>query len=429
MKKPPTDCLFEAQKLSKDFLLPHGQTLHVLDQIDFQVHPGEVVAIIGPSGCGKSTLLRLLTGLLEPSSGKRFYEGKEQTGLLPDSTMVFQNFALYPWMTVRRNIEIVLEAKQVAETERRKKVEEAIALIGLSGFEEAYPREISGGMKQRVGLARALVCDPKLLFMDEPFSAVDAFTAEGLRSEVLKIWSDHKKSLSSIVIVSHDIKEVVYMADRIFVVETNPGRIRCILDNPIPRPRDYRAPEFLDLMDELHQMYTLSEEINHVPSSSSEASAPILPAPPDEILGFLQYVSSRGGILDLYKLGAESHLSFDRIIIAAEAAEMLKFVEISHRLITLTQTGKDYLQAQEADKRSIWKKQLLMLPLFAKLQSHLHQAPKSMMYKEELLQFLIKELPHQDAQKQLSLLMRWGLYGELFSYHKKTKEIFLCKVQ
>src|SRR6267154_4431511 len=181
--------LFEAKNIEKDYPLPDGQILHVLEKIDLVVYPNEVVAIIGPSGCGKSTLLRILAGLIPSTKGQIFHHGKELKGLVPDMSMVFQSFALYPWMTVKQNIEIVLKAAHVSVQEMEKKTKEALALVGLVNFENAYPKELSGGMKQRVGIARALVLNPEMLFMDEPFSEVDAFTAEVLRAEVVKIWS------------------------------------------------------------------------------------------------------------------------------------------------------------------------------------------------------------------------------------------------
>lgn len=412
--------LFQAKNICKDFILPHGQQLHVLDQIDIEVYPQEIVAIIGPSGCGKSTLLRIMIGLIDPTSGERFYRGEPQTTLLPYSTMVFQNFALYPWMTVQENISAPLKALGISAEEREKKTKNAISLIGLTGFEGSYPREISGGMKQRVGLARALVCQPELLFMDEPFSAVDAFTAEGLRSEILHIWTKKESKLSSIVLVSHDIKEVAYMADRIYVIESGPGRVRTILSNSIPRPRDYRSPDFLRLVDELHDMYSSEKPSITCELPSKKPITPLLPVLHDEILGFLQYLHSRGDAQDLYQIGAESDQKFDQIIITAEAAEMLNFIDISHKMATLTEIGKKYLLTHGHERKHLWRDQLLTIPLFIKTQEILLTAPGQTVGREQILQLLIKELPHQDAQKQLTLWMHWGNRGELFVYHSKT---------
>jgi len=249
------ETLFEVQHVSKSYPQQHGKIIHVLKEIDFAVHPHEVVALIGASGCGKSTLLRIIAGLIPPTKGQILYRKKPLTGLMPKSSIVFQTFALYPWMSVRENIDIVLKAANVSQKEREKKIKEAIALIGLKGFEDAYPRELSGGMKQRVGIARALVRDPELLFMDEPFSELDAFTAESLRSEVMQIWANKAVPLSSILLVSHDVYEVAYMADRIIVLGIHPAEVVTILKNKIPHPRDYRSAEFLKLVQQLHDIY------------------------------------------------------------------------------------------------------------------------------------------------------------------------------
>jgi NitT/TauT family transport system ATP-binding protein len=236
----PRRVLCEAQHVSHDFLLPNGNPLRVLEDIQLGIQPDEVVALLGPSGCGKSTILRILAGLIQPQKGYVFHHSQPLRGLNPGVAIVFQSFALYPWMTVMENIQTVLKAVGLAQQEIAERTAYAIKLVGLVGFEEAYPRELSGGMKQRVGMARALVVDPEILFMDEPFSQIDALIAESLRAEILDIWAAKKNKLSSILMVSHDIKEVAYMADRIIILGANPGRVRTIVPNDLPRPRDYR---------------------------------------------------------------------------------------------------------------------------------------------------------------------------------------------
>ncbi|MEI7743203.1 MAG: diguanylate cyclase [Chloroflexota bacterium] len=245
--------------VQKSFDRGTGKPLRVLEDVSLDIRPNEVLCLIGPSGCGKSTILRIFAGLLPPTRGEVRYHGERQQGLNPGVSIVFQGFALYPWMTVEENVRTVLRAKNMPEGDVRKRADRAITLVGLEGFEEAYPRELSGGMKQRVGMARALSTDPELLFMDEPFSQVDALTAEGLRAEILDIWKDRGTNPSSILMVSHDIKEVAYMADRIVVLSANPGRVRTIVENPLSRPRDARSPEFLRLVDQLHDIITSAE--------------------------------------------------------------------------------------------------------------------------------------------------------------------------
>ncbi len=418
--------LFEAKNIDKDYPLPDGQVLHVLDKIDLAVYPNEVVAIIGPSGCGKSTLLRILAGLVPPTKGQIFHHGHELKGLVPDMSMVFQTFALYPWMTVKQNIEIVLKAARFSVQEMEKKTQEAIALVGLAGFENAYPRELSGGMKQRVGLARALVLNPELLFMDEPFSEVDSFTAEALRSEVLKIWAAKELRLSSILFVSHDIHEVAYMADRIIVLGMHPAKVRAVIENKIPRPRNYRSDDFLQLVEKLHDTYG---HVQHPAEKApkKEKVGPLLPVTHDEILGLLGYLNAHGGSQNIFTIGAHRNQHFDKVTIVLQAAELLDFIEIVHRDAGLTQKGKEFLEENAEARQRLWKEQLLSIPLFVKICDLLEKAPNKSMDRQQLIAFLIKELPHQDAGAQLHTLARWGHYGGLFLYHRKTKRLELSQ--
>src|SRR5437660_2363056 len=295
-----TATLCEARNVSHDFLMPNGSTLRVLENVSVQVKPGEVVALLGPSGCGKSTLLRILAGLIPPTEGEVLYHGRKVEGLTPGVGIVFQSFALYPWKTVAENIEIVLRAARLPAGEIRARAEQVIRTVGLAGFEEAYPRELSGGMKQRLGIARALSINPEILFMDEPFSHVDALTAEGLRAEVIDLWAPTDTNPSSILMVSHDIKEVVYMADRIIVLRSHPGSVRTVVDNPLPRPRDYRSPESEELVDYLHEIITVTEMPDLAPATGPAAprAARIEPLPiaeTSEIVGLLEYLEAHNG--------------------------------------------------------------------------------------------------------------------------------------
>ncbi len=410
--------LCEAKGIGKDFELPDNHILHVLEKIDLKVYPNEILAIIGPSGCGKSTFIRILAGLIPPTQGQIFYHGKKITGLLPNFSLVFQNFALFPWMTVRQNIEMVLKPMGLGEEEIKKRTIESIALIGLSGFEETYPKELSGGMKQRVGLARALVRNPEILLLDEPFSSLDTFTAEILRRELVNIWENKEKALSSIVLVSHDIREVAFLADRIVMMEANPGRIRFVMENKLPRPRDYRSKEFLKLVDELHDAYTQEE-------APSAPITPLLSVSPDEILGFLSYLRRFGESNDLYQIGAGSMDHFDRVLLDADVAEMLNFVEITKRTITLLDAGKKFISADSHTRHLIWKEQLLSLPLFGKVVEWLKGAPKHHLGYKELAALIGKEMPLQDAKEQCKILISWGAYGNLFNNHKLTRTVSL----
>lgn len=411
--------LCETKGVQKDFELAGDRVLHILEKMDVQVKQGEILAIIGPSGCGKSTFLRILAGLIPPTHGEIFYHGKAVHGLLPDFSIVFQSFALFPWMTVRQNIEIALETMNLSREEVNKKTQDAISLIGLCGFEEAYPREISGGMKQRVGLARAVVRNPEILLLDEPFSALDAFTAETLRAELLNIWENKKQGPSSIVIISHDVREVAFLADRILMMGSNPGRIRFVMENKLPRPRDYNSPDFLKLVDQLHDAYAQEE------TPATEPTRPLICVSPEEVLGFLSLLQRHGGSSDLYHIGAGTIDHFLRILIDAGACEILNFVEISKRTVTLLEAGKKFLLASAHDKRLIWQEQLLTIPLFPKAVEWLSKAPGHLLKDKELADLVAKELPHQDAKEQCKTLISWGSYGNLWIHHRILKTVSL----
>jgi NitT/TauT family transport system ATP-binding protein len=397
--------------------MPDDRVLHVLEKIDIQLYAEEILAIIGPSGCGKSTLIRILAGLIPPTRGHVLYHGKKITGLLPHFSLVFQNFALFPWMTVKKNIEVVLTNLHLSKDEIQTRANDVIALIGLSGFEEAYPREISGGMKQRVGLARALARDPEILLLDEPFSSLDAFTAETLRRELVNIWETKAKGPRSILIISHDVREVAYLADRIVMMETNPGKVRFVMENKLPRPRNYHSQEFTQLVDRLHDAYTQEE------APCLEPITPLLPVSPEEILGFLSYLHRFGESSDLYQIGSGSMEHFNRVLMDAEAAERLNFVEIDKRKITISETGKRFLHASAHSKRSICKEQLLLIPLFQKAIEWLSSAPKHLLSYKELAHLISLELPRKDAKEQSKTLLSWGAYGNLFILHKASKTV------
>ncbi|HET8734833.1 MAG TPA: ABC transporter ATP-binding protein, partial [Anaeromyxobacteraceae bacterium] len=294
--------LCELEGVTQLFEQPSGQRLEVLRDVSLSVNREEVVALLGPSGCGKSTILRILAGLIPPTRGAVRWHGKPLDGLAPGVAMVFQSFALFPWMTVTGNVRAVLQAAGLPDDEVARRADEAIRTVGLGGFEEAYPRELSGGMKQRVGMARALSLRPEVLFMDEPFSQVDALTAEALRAEVLDIWAAQEENPSSIVMVSHDIKEVAYMADRIVVLGAKPGRVRTVVENTLPRPRDYRSRELLALVDRLHDLIT-GHELPDVPPAAAALAPEVLPdAPASEIVGLLEYLDARQGQEDVFRI-------------------------------------------------------------------------------------------------------------------------------
>src|SRR5712691_888915 len=340
--QPTTETLCETRNVWHDFVLPNGSKLRVLEDISEAIKPSEVVALLGPSGSGKSTILRILAGLIRPTQGEVFYRGRQVTGLTPGVGIVFQSFALYPWMTVTENVDVVLHAAGLPPDEIRARCERVIRTVGLAGFEEAYPRELSGGMKQRLGIARALSINPEILFMDEPFSHVDALTAESLRAEVIDLWAPEDSNPSSILMVSHDINEVVYMASRIIVLSSHPGRVRTIVENPLPRPRDQASRELDELVDYLHEIITRSE-MPDVPASVAPR-APRIEALPrattSEIVGLLEYLDARGGTDDIFDLAAETDHEFGAMIAITKAAEILDLVDTPKQNLRLTAEGR-----------------------------------------------------------------------------------------
>jgi NitT/TauT family transport system ATP-binding protein len=421
--------LCEAQHVSHDFTLPNGQRLRVLEDISLSINADEVVALLGPSGCGKSTILRILAGLIRPTHGDVLYHSRPLVGLNPGIAIVFQSFALYPWMTVRQNIQAVLEAAGLSSDEITSRATRAIRMVGLAGFEDAYPRELSGGMKQRVGMARALAVDPEMLFMDEPFSQVDALTAESLRAEVLDIWASQERNPSSIVMVSHDIKEVAFMADRIVILGANPGIVRTIVQNSLPRPRDYRSPELLALVDQLHEIITGSE-LPDAPARAVPETGIIEPLPDvstSEVIGLLEYLDARGGRQDLFRITGDTNQEFGRVIAVTKAAEMLDFVDTPKRTVVLDVAGKRFVQAGPDERKAIWRDQLLKLCLYREVVEILKRQPDHEIDADIVMETIIMRAPHENYEKIFNTFVRWGRFGELFTYDENGNRLRLVQ--
>ena len=424
----PAAPLCELVGVSHTFVLPSGQELEVLREVSVAIRPNEVVALLGPSGCGKSTILRILAGLIAPTSGEVRSHGAPLTGLAPGVAIVFQGFALFPWMTVQQNVRAVLEAARLPESEAAVRSAEAIRLVGLAGFEEAYPRELSGGMKQRVGMARALSLHPEALFMDEPFSQVDALTAEAMRAEILDIWAVRERNPSSILLVSHDIKEVVTMADRIVVLSANPGRVRTVVENGLPRPRDGRSPEVAALVDRLHDLITGHELPDEPVAPAAVASAPaevqeveaLPPVGPIEVAGLVEWLDARGGAQDVFRVAAETGREFGHVLTVVKAAELLDLVDTPKRLAVLTPAGRELAAADPEGRKALWRRQLLGLRLFAEVLAALdaeetHRLPRD--FVEELIAI---RLPSEDYERIFQTFVGWARYADLFAYDEDS---------
>ena len=418
--------LCELESVSHYFDLPSGQRLQVLEDINLQIRPGEVVALLGPSGCGKSTILRILAGLIHPARGTVRAHGALLDGLNPAVAIVFQSFALMPWMTVTENVRAVLVAARLPEEEIERRAAEAIRLVGLAGFEEAYPRELSGGMKQRVGMARALSLRPEVLFMDEPFSQVDALTAESLRAELLDIWAARERNPSSILLVSHDIKEVAYMADRIVVLSANPGRVRTIVENTLPRPRDYRSREVLALVDRLTDLITGHELPDVPPAAGPPPSAEVLPdAQASEVVGLLEYLDARDGREDVFRIAGDTNREFGRVLNIVKAAEMLDLVDTPKRLAVLTPEGRAFVRCGPDERKVIWRRKLLDLRIFADVRDALQEDPTHKLPKDFVLETIVLRMPAEDYERMFSIWIGWARYGDLFAYDEDEETVSL----
>jgi NitT/TauT family transport system ATP-binding protein len=415
-----TETLCEIRNVSHDFAMPNGSRLRVLEDINVAIKPSEVVALLGPSGCGKSTILRILAGLIRPTQGEVLYHGQQVRGLTPGIAIVFQSFALYPWMTVTQNVEAVLQAAGLPLEERKIVAERAIRTVGLAGFEEAYPRELSGGMKQRLGIARALSINPECLFMDEPFSHVDALTAEGLRAEVIDLWEPRDSNPSSILMVSHDIKEVVYMADRIIVLASNPGRVRTIVENKLPRPRDQRSRESEALVDYLHEIIT-GAEMPDIPVSAVARASRIEVLPrtdTSDVIGLLEYLDAKNGVDDIFEVAAATGREFGHIMATTKAAEILDLVDTPKQDIVLTAQGRRFVRAEAGERKAIWREQLLKLRLFQDVYAMLKQRPDHGANGDLVREMIIMALPRENYEDMFDTLVQWARFGNLFAYEE-----------
>ena len=429
---PPTATtapMLEAQHVSQQFMLPGGHDLQALRDVSLAIREHEVVALIGPSGCGKSTLLRLLVGLTKPSAGAVLYRGAPVTGVLSTAAMVFQSFALLPWLTVEQNVEMGLEARGVGEADRRQAAGRAVEVVGLAGFEAAYPRELSGGMKQRVGFARALAVRPEILFMDEPFGALDALTAENLRAEVVKLWRDSTTTVSSIVVVTHSIDEAVYLAGRIVVFGTNPGHIREIVENALPYPRDVRAPEFSTMVERLHAVLTdtLLPEPERAAAGAPPRLVPVPRAHVPEVMGLVDHL---GGRTDksaaVFELGEQLGVDYDHMTAVVRAAEQLGWVITPGEVARLTPAGLALVAQNVSGRREATRARLIEHPLFARVLGMLREG-EGAIDDDELLADLTIHFPFSKAPMLFRTVVEWGRYANLLDHDTRGKRLLLTE--
>jgi NitT/TauT family transport system ATP-binding protein len=417
--------ILELKGVAVRFPRPHQSPLRVLEDVHMQVRPDEIICVIGPNGSGKSTLLRVMAGLVAPTAGEVRHHRKKLEGLNPDTAMVFQSFALIPWMTVEENVKVVLRARELKEEEVAAKASQALQRMGLEGFEEAYPRELSRGSKQRVGMARAFALEPEIMLMDEPFSQVDALTAEALRAEIHDIWKDLETNPSAIVMVSHSIREALMMADRVVVMGGTPGTIRTVIEVPLPRPRDSRHPAFMRLVDQIHDAIASSElpDVQVTTVSSAVVHEEVEPLPhcqSGHILGLLEFLETQGGQADLFQVASHTHVPFERVLPIVKAAEMLNLVDTPKRQVLLTTLGRTFVNADNDDRKDLWRDQLLDLRLF-RVAKELMEQHEGTLPKEALLKEIATRLPMENTEETFETLINWGRFGELLAYREEQE--------
>ncbi|MCR8641252.1 nitrate/sulfonate/bicarbonate ABC transporter ATP-binding protein [Paenibacillus sp. N1-5-1-14] len=419
--------LIELRKIGKHYDMPNVNQVTILEDIQLSITNGEFISILGPSGSGKSTLLRIIAGLVPPSSGAVYYNGNEFVGTNPGVGMVFQSFALFPWLTVLENVKLGLENKPLSEAEKMRKALSIIDRIGLDGFESAYPKELSGGMRQRVGIGRALVMEPDILLMDEPFSALDVLTAENLKRDLLELWTERKIPTKSIIMVTHSIEEAVYMSDRAIVLSRDPARI--IADIPITMPhwRDKQEAAFTEHVDRIYSILTNREYKGHEHAQEQKKQIEkVQEVPAGALTGFIELIDDLGNTVDLYKLAEQLSLNLEDFLPIVEAAQMLDFASIQHGDITLTESGSQFANASVLERKDIFKKQVLAhVPMMEKIVWILQSKSNNKMEREFFLEIFEKHFGSEEAGHQLDIMIDWGRYAELLAYDEKAKLLFL----
>ena len=428
-------CLLEVRGCRQAYHKDSSADLVVLEDVELQLREGEIVALLGRSGSGKSTLLRIVSGLLRPTAGEVLWRGTTVTGPTDGVAMVFQSFALFPWLTVQENVELGLEARGVARVEREKRAEAAIDLIGLGGFESAYPKELSGGMRQRVGLARALVVHPDLLLMDEPFSSLDVLTAETLRTDLIDLWVDGKLPVKSVLMVTHNIEEAVLMCDRILVFSSNPGRVTSELSIPFPHPRNRLDPAFRQMVDDIYALMTRRPAA--VPKAAAEAPVSPLAMPLQRVginlmSGLMETMAGAPyhGRADLPALAGSLQYEVDDLLPLGEALQLLRFSVIEEGDIMLTDGGRHFVDADTDERKRLFAEALRAhVPLVSMIRQVLderwnHRA-SAVRFRDELEDHMSPDY----AEDTLRTVIGWGRYAEIFSYDEEAEQFSLEDIE
>ncbi len=432
----PADAIIRAEKVEKYYAQPSQNRIQVISATDLSVLPGEILALLGPSGSGKSTMLRMLSGLSTPTAGKVYWHEKPIADAETNVSIVFQSFALFPWLTVLENVEAPLQARGVDPEERRARSMKMLDTVGLDGFEAAYPKELSGGMKQRVGFARALVVEPEVLFMDEPFSALDVLTAENLRSELLELWAKKTMPTKAVFLVTHNIEEAVLLADRIVVLGRNPGHIRTDFRVQLAQPRDRKSEPFTQLVDYIYKVLTRPDV---VPAEAPEQQAEPRPrdqrqmhyqmlphARPGGVAGLLELLLDKGGRDDIYHLADDLAFEIDDLLPIVDAAQLLGFLTVEEGDAAITESGTEFanseiLRQKELFRDAAVKNVLLLRQIRRALEAKSdHTVPEDF-----FLDMLDEQFSEEECLRQMETAVAWGRYAELFDYDAGRRRFVL----
>jgi NitT/TauT family transport system ATP-binding protein len=413
--------LLEVAHVRRTFPRGGGEELLVLEDVNLSLKQGEIVGLLGRSGSGKSTLLRLIAGLARPQGGELTYMGAPINGPAQGVSMVFQGFALFPWLTVLENVQLGLEALNLPQKEIRARALAAIDLIGLDGYESAYPRELSGGMRQRVGFARAVVVHPNILLMDEPFSALDVLTAENLRTDLVELWGNGKLPIKGIILVTHNIEEAVLMCDRVLLFSSNPGRVSSEIKIDLPQPRDRTSPQFESYVDQIYVEMTARrvERMRAAQAASNSIEMPLIHVSPSQIAGLIEALAAPpyNGKADLPDIAYEQELEVDELFPVAEAMQLLRLAEVEGGDIKLTHMGKRFADGELNERKEIFSRALMsQVPLAAHVRRVLDERASHSAPKTRFLDELEDHMAEDTAEETLKAVVSWARYGELFSY-------------
>lgn len=432
--------IIRAEKIEKYYEQPSQNRIQVIAPTDLSIVPGEIVALLGPSGSGKSTMLRMLSGLSRPSAGQVYWHERPISGAAANVSIVFQSFALFPWLTVLENVEAPLRARGIGPAIRRERSLKMLDTVGLDGFEGAYPKELSGGMRQRVGFARALVVEPEVLFMDEPFSALDVLTAENLRSELLELWTKKTMPTQAVFLVTHNIEEAVLLADRIIVLGRNPGHIRTDFKVQLVQPRDRKSEAFTQLVDYIYKVLTRPDvPPAEAPEQTGRALVrdqrqmryQMLPhARPGGVAGLLELLVDKGGREDIYRLADDLAFEIDDLLPIVDAAQLLGFLTVEEGDVAITERGTEFANSEILRQKELFREAaegnvLLLRQIRRALEAKSdHTVPEDF-----FLDMLDEQFSEDECQRQMETAITWGRYAELFDFDASRRRFVLPDVQ